>query len=395
MDSVKTVVEEGVRRFERANPGDKAKVTYHVKKDLNLALRSAFQAGQGPDIFFMDSDTPEFIDFAADLSTGINWANVLPGAKQYWTRPGRGGKIGVWALDLALDTVELYYNKAHFVRLGITVPPTNQFDEGAFTDVVRRCVEAGLAAFAVGIADRSWSGTYIMDQLLLSKLGEADLRDLWTGGGRVTWNNPRVQEVLTYHKKLVDMKAYPANVSSIKIGEAHRYFYGEQKACMMPIASWYTFRAFQPPEQGGQPNDFQLGMLLYTGVKNGKGHNEKFAQYSASLSVYSKSRHLAKAKAFVNTFAHPDIGALWISNLATLTGIKTDVSKVTGDHVDYFKMFLGVNRRVKLVPMDWLADMKPGMREAYSQVMSSAFPAGLISVAEATKILEKARASGR
>ena len=28
------------------------------------------------------------------------------------------------------------------------------------------------------------------------------------------------------------------------LAEAHRYFHTEQKACMFPVGSWYTGRAF-------------------------------------------------------------------------------------------------------------------------------------------------------
>ena len=58
-------------------------------------------------------------------------------------------------------------------------------------------------------------------------------------------------------------------------------------------------------------------------------------------------------------------------------------------------MYDAVNAADKPAVLAWQVVMKPGMMDAYSQVINSAFPEGLISVADATKKLEEARKSGR
>ncbi|MBA2451065.1 MAG: extracellular solute-binding protein, partial [Chloroflexi bacterium] len=393
----KAVLNEAVSRFEKANPGSKVEITWYQKNELNQALRGNFQAGQGPDVFYFDTDALEFIEggFLADLSGGIRWDNVHPWAKEFWTRAGPGGKQGAWALPLEATTEELYYNKQTFSELGITVPPSLRFDEAQFADVVQKCTAGGKDAFAVGVGDRPYPGTYVTNYLLLSKLGAEDLGDLWTGGGKVTWKDPRVQEVLGYHKRLVDMKAYPTSISSLKLGEAHRYFHTEQKACMMPVGSWYTSRSFLPVDNGGQPQSFQLGMLNYPTVKDGAGTDLKFQAIGGSVAVNAKGKNVDQATTLVNVLADPEMGNFWSAKTSIQTGIKTDPSKIQNDYSWYFGLYADTNKSIKPVVLNWQAMMKPGMKEAYTQIMNSAFPAGLVSVSDATEKLEQARASGR
>ena len=59
-------------------------------------------------------------------------------------------------------------------------------------------------------------------------------------------------------------------------------------------------------------------------------------------------------------------------------GLKTDISKVRSEHIDYPKAYLESNRKAELVDPDWQVVMKPGMRDAYIHVINTAFPAGVI-----------------
>ena len=97
-------------------------------------LRAAFTAGSGfPDVLYYDIDAPEFMQagWMADLSTGVRWENIEPYGKAFWTRPGPGGKTGVWALPLEAASDELYYNRKIFKQLGVTVPPERIVHSGA------------------------------------------------------------------------------------------------------------------------------------------------------------------------------------------------------------------------------------------------------------------------
>ena len=295
-DNKKIVLFEAKRRFEAKNPGHTVTITFYEKKNMFTTLRAAFTAGSGfPDVVYYDIDAPEFMQagWLADLSTGIRWENIEPYGKAFWTRPGPGGKIGVWALPLEAASDELYYNAKIFKQLGVTVPPNGSFTQEQFKDLVGKCAKAGYAAFATGAADRDWAAHYMPNGMLLDKLGSEDTLKLFRG--EISWKDPRVVEVFHYYKELIDLGAYSKTLSSMTLAEAHRYFHTEQKACMFPVGSWYTGRAFVAPDKGGQPKDFELGMMNYPLMKDGKGHNQKFLGVAGSLGAAAKGPNLALA----------------------------------------------------------------------------------------------------
>src|SRR5436309_8354737 len=288
-DSKKSVLYEAKRRFEQKNPGNTVTITFYEKKNMWPALRAAFTAGSGfPDVFYYDMDVPEFMTagWLADLSNGVRWQNIEPFGKAFWTRPGPGGKTGTWAIPVEAASDEIYYNRKMFKELGITVPANFVFTQEQFKDVVAKCAKAGYAAFATGAADRDWAAHYIPNALLLDKLGSDETLKLFRG--ELSWKDPRVVEVFRYYKDLIDLGAYAKTLSSMTLAEAHRYFHTEQKACMFPVGSWYTGRAFVPSDKGGQPKDFELAMLNNPQTKDGKANAQKFFGGAGSLAVVAK-----------------------------------------------------------------------------------------------------------
>ena len=84
-------VEEAAKRFEAKNPGTKVRITWYQKLPLFNALNSALRAGQGPDIFYMDPDRPEYIEngLLLPLDDLVNWNNVEPWAREVWMSKGK------------------------------------------------------------------------------------------------------------------------------------------------------------------------------------------------------------------------------------------------------------------------------------------------------------------
>jgi multiple sugar transport system substrate-binding protein len=401
-DSKKSVLFEAKKRFEAKHPGNTVEITFYEKKNMWPALRAAFTAGSGfPDVFYYDQDVPEFIGagWLADLAQGIRWENIEPYGRAFWTRPGAGGptaKVGTWAIPVEAASDELYYNKKLFKQLGITVPASFAFTQDEFKDVVAKCAKAGYAAFATGAADREWAAMYIPDALLLSKLGYTDAKRLFAG--EISWKDPRVVEVFRYYKELIDLGAYAKTLTSMQLAEAHRYFHTEQKACMFPVGSWYTGRAFVPAEKGGQPKDFELGLLNYPLVKDGKGHGEKYLGVAGSLAVAAKSPHLPLAIEVANAFADVEIGNMWMARTGIQTGIKTDPGRIDSPVKWYFDEFAKVNKSTKWVDLTAQAVkavMKPGLWETYVATVNQGLPNKLIGPDEALAKMEEARLKGK
>jgi len=398
-DSKKIVLEEAKRRFEAKHPGNKVTITYYEKKNMWPTLRAAFTAGSGfPDVFYYDIDVPEFYTagWLADLSGAIRWENIESYGKAFWTRPGPGGRTGTWAIPVEASSDEIYFNKKMFRHLDIKLPANYAFTQDEFKDVVSKCAKAGYAAFATGAADREWTALYIPTAFLLSKLGLEDLKKL--SRGELSWKDPRIVEVFRYYKELVDLGAYAKTLTSMTLADAHRFFHTEQKACMFPVGSWYTGRAFVPPEKGGQPKDFELGLLNYPLMKDAKGHGQKFLSVAGSLAVAAKSPNLKLALEVANAFADVEVGNMWMAQTGIQTGIKTDPARIESPIKWYFEEFGKVNKSSKWVDLttqDVKALMKPGMWEVWVATVNQGLPNKLIGPDEALAKLEEARLKGK
>src|SRR4029078_2808078 len=205
-DNKKIVLFEAKRRFEAKNPGHTVTITFYEKKNMFTALRAAFTAGSGfPDVVYYDIDAPEFMQagWLADLTNSVHWENIEPFGKAFWTRPGPGGKTGIWALPIEAASDELYYNRKLFKQLNITVPTAGAFTQEQFKEAVGKCAKAGYAAFATGAADRDWAAHYMPNAMLLDKLGPEETLKLFRG--EISWKDPRVVEVFHYYKELIDL----------------------------------------------------------------------------------------------------------------------------------------------------------------------------------------------
>lgn len=395
-ENKKEVLFEVKKRFEAKHPGNTVTITFYEKVNMWPVLRATFTAGTGfPDVFYFDTDVTELIatGWLADLSNAIRWENMEQYGKAQWTQPGPGGKMGVWAIAVEAGSDELYYNKKLFRQLGITVPANYAFTQDEFKEVMAKCVKGGYAAFATGTADRDWTALYMPTNMLLSKLGNEDLKKL--ARGEMSWKDPRVVDVFRYYKELIDMGAYSRTMTSMTLAEAHRYFHTEQKACMFPVGSFYAGRAFVPPEKGGQPKDFELGFLNYPLMKDGKGYGEKLlGAGGGSLAVAAKGPNLPLALQLVDTFADIEIGNMWMAKVGNKTGIKTDPARITGPLKGYLMDWAEVNKNNKWVtPCSWDVKllMKPGVWEVWVATVQQGLPNKLIGPDEALDKMEAAR----
>ena len=384
--SKRAYVEDVAKRFEASRPGVKVKITWYEKSALYASLKTALRAGQAPDVFYAEPDQTDYIDnnLLADLSTGINWANVEPWAKQVWTF----GK-GTYGFPLEASTVEVYYNTKLMNDLGVKVPANGQFDQAAFLDLVKKAKAKGITPMAQGVGDRPYPGSYITHEALLKKLGLKDYDALMKGN--LSWSDPRVVETLTFVKQLVDAGAFPASFTSLKLGESHIYFHTNPGALMFQVASWYTSRAFNPPDKGGQPVDFPLGIMQSPAMNNGACNQCKSLAVGGSYVVNAASPRKDLGIAFLNSFATPEMGNRWLENVLVQTGIKTDATKISGPHAAYFRQLAKADEGNVFFFGTPVQVMSGKPKEVFTQVINNALPAGSISVDDVVKQMNAAK----
>lgn len=374
-----------VHDFEASNPQCTVKLSFIPKADEYAQAKSAVRTGQAPDIFYMEPDQPEFLagGYLEPLDSYVDLKNIEDWAKPAWTSKGK-----LYGLPVEAYTVELYYNKDLVKKVGINVPATYQLTQSGFTELVKKGVAAGITPVAEGVGDRPFPGGFLLFESLLRKLGTDDYGKLLNG--ELSFKDPRVVEVMTWVKQLVDMGAYPKSFSTMKLGESHVYFYSTPGALTFPDPSWFTGRAFAPPESGGMPEGFPLGIMQYPAMDGGKCPNCKTLSIGGSFVMYSKSKNKDCAGALLKSMATVENGTKWMEQVSLQTGVKSDPTKIKSTHAEYFA---DLNTRDKDATYFFgtpLLHYRAKCAETYTQVMNNAFPAGLIGVQGAADKMDAA-----
>jgi multiple sugar transport system substrate-binding protein len=385
-DSKRAFVEGAARAFEKVTPGVTVKVSWYEKQALHAALKTALLAGQGPDIFYAEPNQSEYVEnnLLYDLSKALNWDNIEPWAKLGWTYKG-----GVYGLPLEAWTIEMYYNKKMLADLGFKLPANQQFGQAEFLELVKKARAAGTTPIALGVGDRDFPGAFLTHEALLKRLGYDDYDKLLKG--QLSWSDPRVREALAFVKQLIDAQALPSSFSTLKLGESHFYFHTKPGALMFLMGSFYPSRAFNPPDKGGQPPDFQLGIMQYPAVDKGACNTCKTITIGGSYVVNVASKNAPLAAKFLNSMATPEMGNKWLEDVLVQTGIKADPSKITGPYAAYFRDLAEIDNANRFYPERPVGVMTGKAKEVFTQVINNAFPAGLLTVDQVIEKMNAAR----
>lgn len=381
----KDFVMEAVRRFKEKNPGFDVEVVWYQKPQLITALTTSFQAGSGPDIFYLEPAItgafPPFVDngFMYDIGKQVD-AFIEP-----WAAPFAKKGNMTYLLPLEAYMPVLYYNKDVLKKAGVTLPADGRVDGAALKDIVAKAKAAGVTPFSAGTMDRDWAGSLVTESIMLRFLG----KEKWQGipTGKTAWTDPDVVAALKYVEDLVKAGAYPQGVASIKLGESHGLFFGGKYA-MFPMRTFFGGRAFVPVEKGGMAADFPLGIMDFPTVRGGKGNDLSYIQVGGSYGVNAKSKNPQKAAELIGLMATPDMAALWMDKVKGQTGVKSD-AKAMND--PYFKALNDATRHLTLLP----GPMELGMDASYRDVFfktSTALVAGQMTADAMIKQLEEARA---
>ena len=377
--------EQAARDLEKAHPGVKVKITWYEKNPLLAALKTALPAGQGPDVFYVEPDWTEYVTagYLEPLDDLVNWKTIQPWARQVWIHDGK-----TYAVPQEAYTNELYYNKDLMKKLGVELPANAQFTQSQFLDLVKKAKAAGITPIAQGVGDRPFPGGYIISEALLRKLGKDDYRKLYTG--KLSFEDPRVVAVFTWTKELVDADAYPKNFMTLKLGESHYYFYSKPGALMLPMGSWYTGRAFVPEDKGGQPKDFPIGIMQFPAMDGGACNQCKTSGIGASFAINAASKQKKLAAEFLNAMSTPEMGKRWIETVYLQSAVDVDVKQFSGPYASYFSDLMARQKGEDYFIGDPRDILEGKCKDTYAQVMNSAFPGGLLSVADAIKMMNAA-----
>jgi multiple sugar transport system substrate-binding protein len=384
-EPAKVAVREKVaREVERAHPGVRVTITWYDAEGLVVALKTSLAAGQGPDVFYIETDWSDLITdgYILPLDGLIDWDNIYPWAKKPWIRDGK-----TWAVPQEVYTDELYYNKDLLAKLGFALPPTAQFSQHQFLDLVKKARAAGITPIAQGVGDRNFPGAYILTQALLHKLGLTDYARLFSG--QMSFDDPRVAAVFRWVKELVDAGAYPKDFMTLKLAESHYHFYQRPGAVMLPMGSWYAGRAFVPVDEGGQPENFPLGIMQFPAMDGGACNECKVRAIGSSFAINAASPHRQLAVEFLNRMSQPEIGKLWIDTVHLQTAVRAQGSPASGHYAAYYRELMDRQQGAQYFDMDPSDFLEGQCLDTFVQVMNSSFPAGLLPVDEALRLMNQ------
>jgi multiple sugar transport system substrate-binding protein len=192
---------------------------------------------------------------------------------------------------------------------------------------------------------------------------------------------------LKWLRGLIDAGLLPASFTSLKLGEAHTYFHTNPGAVMFLNGSWYTSRAFNPPDKGGQPQNFALGIMKFPAVPGGVCPNCRTLSVQGSYVANADTKHKKEVVAFLNSMANEEAGNRWLAQVLVQTGIKSDPAKITGPNAEYFRMLAATNKDAVYYFGAPTQVMQGKSREVFTQVINNAFPAGTITVDDAVRQL--------
>jgi multiple sugar transport system substrate-binding protein len=378
-------VQDRVAEFEKADPDCTVKLSFIPKADEYTQAKSAVRTGQAPDVFYMEPDEPEFMTggYLAPLDDVIDLSQLNDWAKTAWSYKGH-----VYAVPPEAYTVEVYYNKDLLKKVGTTLPESAQLTQDEFAAMVKAAAAQNITAVVDGVGDRPFPGAFLPYEALLHTLGTEDYGKLLDG--TLSYKDPRVIATLTWFKGIVDAGAYPKSISTLKLGESHVYFYQTPGGVTFPDASWYTGRAFAPPDKGGQPAGFPLGIMQAPAMTGGACPECKTLSVGGSFVMYSRSKNKACAGALLKSMATVENGTKWVEQVSLQSGIKSDTSKIKSAHAAYFQELNERDAHSKFFLGTPLLHLRGKCAETFTQVMNAALPAGLISVADATTKMDEA-----
>ena len=205
------------------------------------------------------------------------------------------------------------------------------------------------------------------------------------------WTDPRVVDTLTWVTNLTNAGLLPATFTTMKLTEAHIYFHTNPGALMFLNGSWYTSRAFNVPDKGGQPEGFPLGIMQFPEVPEAVCNECRTIAVGGSYVANADTKHPEAVISFFNSFLRPEVGNQWLEHVKVQTGIKSDPSKITDTRAaDYFSMIAKTNSGAKYffgIPIQVMSG-KP--KEVFTQVINNALPGGNISVEDAVDQLSNA-----
>jgi raffinose/stachyose/melibiose transport system substrate-binding protein len=360
------VFDDLVTKFNQANPD--IEVKRESQPQMRDILRTALDAGQGPDIMNYDTG-PGFAGVLArsglllpidDGYAQFGWdARVLPIAKQRATFDGKAYGIGT-----ELEVVGMFYNKRIFQEQGLSEPKTH--DE--LMQVAAKLKDAGLIPIAFADQDK-WPAGHTFSVFSGNIAGKAKLAQAISG--KVAWNDPDfVQAIQIPFEEMNKAGYFIPEINAITYDDWNSLFY-TGKAAMSLTGSWQV-NAYSNKETTPDP----VGFFFYPPIQG-----KPIAPPSGLGSGYfvsSKTKQPTAAFKFLDFMFSKETAKVYIEKLNKIPPIQlnpadytiTDLMRFTLDALQKDADKMGYNIDV-LTPENFNTIMFDGFQEVLGGTKSA------------------------
>lgn len=304
-----TVVDAMIAKY---NETAEVKVVRESQPQMRDILRTALDAGSGPDIMYYDTG-PGFAGVLAraglllplDEAYGeFGWNDRLaPLAKQRATFDGKA-----YGLGHALELVGMFYNKRIFEEQGLSEPATHE-DLLAAADTLKRA-----ELIPIGFADQDkWPAGHTYSVFLGNIVGKTKLEEAISG--KAAWNTPDFVQAIQI--PFVDMNKagyFIPEINAVTYDDWNALFYAG-KAAMSLTGTW-MIRNYADP--ASMPD--KVGFFLYPSL-GGKPIAPPSGLGSGYF-VSQKTKNHQGAFRFLDYLYSTEAAKTWIEDLAIIPPIK-------------------------------------------------------------------------
>ncbi|HWR11487.1 MAG TPA: extracellular solute-binding protein [Rectinemataceae bacterium] len=301
--------------FEKANPGIKIVQTAHKSTDYNTILSAALSGGSGPDVFQSRAyGGLETFAQSGFLEPVEKW---VPEVKSFDKGPLRGatsikdGKI--YGVPFASQTLFVFYNKALYKELGLSVPETWE----QFIGNLQAMKKAGIQPLANGGKD-GWTLEVMMGSICPNFYGANDFFDAVVAG-KTTFQDPRFVGAIAKLKELTPFM--PELYMGVAYTDAQSSFINE-------VAGHFIGGSFEAGYFSAQNPKLDYDVFAAPVAKKGDPHYVSvYADGNFSMNAAGKNKEAA-AK-FLRFLAGKDTGNAFIKELkqvSAVPGVDTSTS---------------------------------------------------------------------
>jgi ABC-type glycerol-3-phosphate transport system substrate-binding protein len=257
--------------YAQTNPGVTINATCYDKDPLFQAMRTAFEAGEGPDTFYFDPYPYHDIDwvnkgFLADLSPYLDSDRYVPG---YFDPLAYND--AVYGVPVEGYVMNMWYNENIFDELGLQVPDSREVELDEFEEWCRKIkADAGIAPMANAFMDLHHYASVHVGCMLYRYLGLDGYKAL--GRGELAWTELEVKEAVARAESWFKEGFVNVDAGGISTPDSYSLMF-QSKAAMNYRGGWILGQSRNDPEKGGAPEGVTINFFRFPILPGGPGNN--------------------------------------------------------------------------------------------------------------------------